>query len=238
MPRFLLFTLALLVVLPAQAQDDDAFSPRLSVEALGGASFFGRFLEQSVVTGQVGPLTYGERELRAPTSASFGGALTYQPFSNTAVRLGVTHAPTTLEFRDDTGTGATTLDTGDLGDLGVTVAALEVMRYLLEDGTVRPYAIVGVAAGLWTLDAPDGAIASGGEDTLVRFGGTTGAGLEARPSDRLHVRLEVQASGLGNPFSGQESFYPQPAVGDTIEAVDEPSVVRVLRLALGVGYSF
>lgn len=230
--RPLALLVALALTAPAFAQTGARPGPRFTARADVGAVSFGRFLEQRVDD--------GERELQAEPAVQFGGSVGVA-LGVASVEVGVRVAPTEFRFRDDSGTGSGALDADDAGGLTLTTvgATLRTGLQSVTFGAVRPYAILGVEAGVWSA-GEDGIGA--GDDAQIRFGATTGGGL-AVGAGRLGGFVEVTATGLGNPFSGSdalgvaESPVGGPFEGPEIETFDEPSTVSVLgaRLGLTVG---
>lgn len=91
-------TLFTLLIAPdrGRAQGKWDFRPRVTLEAYGGVSTFGRFLEQE--------FDDGERELTASSALAVGGSIGIWPWAKTGVRAAFTVSPTEFEFEDDTGT--------------------------------------------------------------------------------------------------------------------------------------
>jgi hypothetical protein len=220
-------SLALLASPLALAAQEPSWYTPVTLEVYAGGSQFGRFLEQQVVG-------TGDRELAAELGPVAGGSVGVAPWRNTAVRVGFTWSPTTLRFDDDTGDGSADLDVDDLEELDTYLFSLEVLRFLGgEQRRVAPYATAGVSASLWRLNESDGggALIVGGEDSLWRLGGTGGLGVRVRASSATSLRLEVNNFALRNPFDGNRAFRVNS--GQTLE---EPELVRVSRLTLGLTY--
>jgi opacity protein-like surface antigen len=237
-PRTLaLLGLALVAAPLEQASTQEAMAPRFTVEAYGGASTFGRFLEQRIGGA-------GERELTANTALAVGGSVGLRAWDRASVRLGFTWSPTELEFEDDRDLGVGDFDEEALTDLDAYVLSLEVLSLVLgEERRLSPYAVAGIAGGWWSLDGEDEAEFGAGEDhatlatedgdTQFRPGGVLGTGLQLRATPRLLIRLEAATFRLGNPFDGDESF--RVASGQTF---DEPERVGMNRFTLNLAYAF
>ena len=227
-----LFAGSFLAVPRAHAQDNlqDA-SFRFSAELNAGGAFYGHFLEQRRT---IPPnITGGERELTAQTGLSLGAALGIRLFERNVVRLSLDYLPSQLEFQDDTGNGSDALDSGALADLQLFAVSVEAERTFFQAGRVAPYASVGLSGGLWSLDE-EGPITAGSQETLFRWGGTSGLGARVRLTPHLALNLEANALSLGNPFDGAEAF----RVGGAGETFEEPGSVRVLRVRGGLRYTF
>lgn len=228
-----------------------ASAPHIIVELQGGWLETGRFLEQLVVVdlGLHDPLFVGERELTTNDAFVIGGSVGYWPWAQTGVHLGLNWARRELEFRDNTGTGSRILDEDDLADLSSWVLSLELVRLLVDrPWRVVPYATAGVSGVWWRLSDQDARdeIRRNDSGTRFRVGAVGGVGARYRASDRVGLRLEFAAFALGNPFDGRDSFTTTsgrilklPNVYDsTVLPIDEPDVVSLFRITLGVTYLF
>ncbi|HEX7117899.1 MAG TPA: hypothetical protein VF212_03880 [Longimicrobiales bacterium] len=212
-------------------RSDDADYPdaRYTVEIFGGLADYGRFLEQ--FAGDFG--LSEQREVTASTALALGASVGMFPWEKTGVRLAFTWSPTDLEFQDDSGLDIDALDEDDIADLTASVLSLDVIRFLLDPSErFTPYASGGITATWWSLDDENGEILSE-DDTQFRWGGYGAIGLQYRATRKFGVRLEVATMGLGNPFDGKDSY--RTATGITF---DEPSTVRLTRIALALTYSF
>lgn len=201
----------------------------LTIDVHGGLASFGRLLEQ-----HVGPR---EREVRAANGGSFGGAVGIQPWEDTALRLGVSFQPTQIDLRDDTGLGQVdaTIEREGVADMDALVVSVEAATFILGEFSVfKPYTLVGVAAGWWSLgdQGSPATIVAGDNDSKFGLGGTGGLGLEIRPGSAFAVRLEAAQYRLGNPFNGEDAW--RVSTGQTF---DEPESVRISRYTVGVGIS-
>lgn len=213
----------------ASAQPAPSLFSGVSVDVFGGLSTFGRLLEQYVGASQ--------REVTAADGNAFGAALGVQAWETTALRLGVTRAPTEIDLRDDTGLGGANplISVDGVADLTATVVALEATSGVLGQFSVfRPYTVVGVAAGWWKLGEQRAVdvIDAGAESSKFGFGGTGGLGVEIRPSSVFLIRLEATQFRLGNPFDGEDAWRVRGGL-----TFDEPESVRISRYTAGVGIS-
>lgn len=214
---------------PVSAQEMEAGNWAVSVEVFGGLATVGRFLEQA------GPGNT-EREITANNAAAYGASIGVQPWESTGLSFGVVTIPTMLAFKDDTGLGSTSpaIENDEVGDLDMLVVSGEAKSSVLGSfGVLRPYTVVGVAAGWFALEDAPAAVNTGAEDTRFSFGGSGGLGVEIRPSDALILRLEASQFRLGNPFDGRDAWR-----ADDFETFDEPTSVRISRYTVGLGYSF
>jgi len=207
-----------------------AQTPRFTLGVVGAVSSFTRFLEQRVPAG-------GQRELTGSTVGSGGINAGVWPFEKTEVRFGVTFAPSTLEFQDDTGTGSQTLDAENLADLNTYVFRIEALQFLApERGRFVPYFIVGMGGALYDLTSHSPEIVNEVSDSNgTRFKIGTGIGLGAQVRATPHISLQLEGRGwaLQNPFDGENSF--RVTSGETF---DEPSITTFIELSLGLSYSF
>ena len=222
MPKVLLVA-ALVLAAPALAQPAAlTFSARADV----GYASFGHFLEQRTGPG-------AERELQAEPAVQFGGAVGVA-LDRTTVEVGVRFAPTTLRFRDDSGTGSSALDEDDLADLSLTTvsASLRTSAETFRLGPFRPYALAGLSLGVWSVET-DGTPIAATDDTQVRFGGETGTGLTVGEG-RVSGFAEVAITALQNPFDGSDAF--RYTGGGT--TFDEPSVATVRTVRGGLTVRF
>lgn len=229
---------------------DGPSDPRLVLELHGGWASTGRFLEQLVIAvpDYLAPVVIGERELRRENSFTAGGSVAYWPWALTGVQLGLAWASSDLRFYDDSGTDSHLLDQDGIGDLRSLILSLEVIRILVErPWRLRPYATAGVAGAWWRLtdehDADE--IVSNGDNTRFRIGATGAVGLMYRASERFSLRLEFETLVLHNPFDGREAFGTRAGqllilldgFDSTVLPIDEPDVVRMDRITLGVAYA-
>ena len=215
-----------------QAQSSPSGPIQFSVELNGGAAFYGHFLEQRVGESAGG---ISERELTAQTGLSLGAALGVRLFDKNVVRLSVDYLPSQLEYQDDTGTGSDALDSGPLGDLRLFATSLEIERTFTQWGRLAPYASVGLSGGWWNLAEETERIRSGtDQQTLFRWGGTSGLGVRVSLTPSFSLNLEANALSLGNPFDGAKAFRAASASA----SFEEPTSVRVLRLRGGLRYLF
>lgn len=202
------------------------------MSVFGGASYIGRFVEQGFDSGQ--------RELKGKKlSNGVGGVAVGAVAGRNAGQVAVFFLPTTLRWRDDTGTGSDALDEDDVIDIDAYVVSGEFVRYLAsaEEHTVVPYTMTGVTATYWKLDDTSGPIrgagSDGDDDALFKFGVTAGFGAQIQPGGPWSVKIGVVTSKLGNPFSGKDSF--QPVDGQTF---DEPGTVTAVGGFAGLTYTF
>lgn len=198
-----------------------------SLEANAGYSNTGRMLLQDIDDRQ--------RQLNPNGRFSWGAAASLILFERTQLRLGYTHIAGDLAYKDDTGDGGEIFDAENLGNIGASVLSLELGRLLWgERAKFTPYLRAGFAIAWWGLDEDDGPDAFFFEDeTHTRTGATGALGLQYRATDRLSIKLEAAKFGLGNPFTGNESFIP--VTGFTI---DEPVRVSTDVYSAGLVYRF
>ncbi|MFW6079784.1 MAG: outer membrane beta-barrel protein [Gemmatimonadota bacterium] len=219
-------------------------TPGVTFELFGGGADFGRFLEQVAVAeldviddmAVIGQRF--ERELTAETSFTFGGTIGVWPWEETGLRLGLTWAPTDLEFDDDTPLADDDfLDQDDLAELGVFTLSLDVLRYLIDprEHRVAPYANAGLVGTWWDLDTGEdieGILAN--DDGQYRWGGVGGVGLEVAIARSWSARAEVSTFALGNPFDDDDAY---DTANPAFLTFDEPNSVRMTRFTLGLTYS-
>lgn len=229
--------------------EDDGRAPGVTLELFGGAADFGRILEQVAVadvTTVDGVIVIGDRvqrELTAGTAFTFGGSVGVWLWDETGARLGLTWAPTELEFDDDTPLNDDDLlDVDDVADLGVLVLSLDVLQYLVDpdENTVAPYANAGFAATWWDLDEEDddeddAEAILGDDDSEFRWGGLGGIGIQVGLADKWALRAEATTFALGNPFDGDDAF---DVANPAFVTFDEPSTVRMTRFSLALTYNF
>lgn len=204
-----------------------------SVEVHGGFSDYGRFLLQALDSPDG---IVAQRELEADNAFSLGLAFGTTILPRTGLRLAFTHTfSTDLNYRDDTGIGTDLFDIDGIASLSNSVLSLEVIRFVLPERIrLTPYGAGGVAVGWWNLSDQDLLIIAGdGDDTQVRWGAVGAIGLQYRARNNIVARLEATTYGMGNPFTGNESFVP--TTGFTI---DEPTRVRQTMIRLGIAYRF
>lgn len=240
----LLFALLAVVVVPLRGQltggsEDEEHTTVWTVEAFGGGTLVGRFLEQRVALPDGGT---GERELTAPTSFFTGASLGVRPWSQTELRAFGAFSPSELEFEDDTGNDSELLDVDDLADLDVFLFGIGGLQYVTDpDGVVAPYLTAGLAGTVWSLDSEplspvSPGVPAGDEEDLTddqfRLGAQTGIGFQVRVASSWSVRVEGNRYTLGNPFDGSDAFQ---AEGDTF---DEPSTASLTTGTVHVSYSF
>lgn len=241
----ILLTVLLLTAAPPVAAQQRGEAPRFAIEAFGGASIFGRFLEQRVSDAVLPAGGPAERELNAETAVAVGGALNLRLWEKTTVRAGLTFSPTEFEFEDDSGLGgdADDAEDGGLVDLNVFTAELSALGLLgPSDLRVRPYGVAGVTGTWWSLDEGeedilvDGAravVAGADDDTQFRVGVIGGVGVQIQAGEGFLVRLEAGTIQSRNPFDGEDAFR---ATGG--ETFDEPERVSTHRVTLSLAYAF
>lgn len=201
------------------------------VQGYATGALFGRFLEEQVLVGQ----DIQERELTAASTIG-GGAAVGLAGRQGMLQLSGTLLATDLELRDDTGNDDDALDEDELADLDAWIVALEYTRHLLgPERMLSPYAVTGGLLGIWKLGDTEAGdpVFAGGEETLYRWGFSTGLGLEVRPSANARVRIEWTNSMVGNPFDGKDSFQ---LITDESLKLDEPDNVRVTQFKAGLAY--
>lgn len=198
------------------------------VSAEGGAALYGRFFE-------VRTSESGEQELRGATAPTFGLGVGYVILNRTTVRLVASYSPTSLELVDDSGSGATADEFDDLADLDLFTVTAEVRRAFRLSDAVQPYGLAGITLGVWSLDSEEGeaAVFLADDDTLLRLGALTGAGVNVVLTPRFSVFAEASIVALGNPFGGEDGFRYAAA-----EPFDEPATVRATRLQGGLQVRF
>lgn len=232
-----------LVPAPAQAQRQE---PRFAFEVYGGVATYGRFVEQFAAA--------GERELSGSTGLAVGASLGFFPsiwgINDIAARIGFMWTESDFEFENDDPDVPDDFDDddADAGEFKTYTVSANVMKFLGDaDDRVAPYGIAGVSGTWWSLDDGeddgdgDGVGTFGlvrqtldGDETVFRFGGMGGLGLQIRATDALAIRLEAARHEVRNPFDGDGEDAFGISTGQTF---DEPSRVGVNRLSLGLTYT-
>jgi hypothetical protein len=221
---------------PAQAQDE-----AIILEVYGGAATYGRFLEQLATEG-VGALR--ERELSAGAGPTFGGSVGFSAnvweIEDVAGSIGFQWVSSDFELENDDPRVRNDFDDGEAGSFSAYVVYASLTKFMADtDGTLAPYAIVGLNGTWWSLDADEpvsgnlGRVTgtADGDETVFRLGGTAGFGLQIRADDSFAVRLETLRHSIRNPFDGDGDSAYNITTGTK---TDEPDRVSVTRYSLGL----
>jgi hypothetical protein len=194
------------------------------LDATAGYGNIGRMLLQDVGDRQ--------RELNPEGAFSWGGGASVIVLDRTQLRIGFARVTGDLAYDDDTGDGGRDLDQDDIGDIGASILSIEAGRFLFgHEARFSPYARAGFVISWWGLDddeAPSEFLENGGR---TRLGASGALGLQYRFNWRFGLLVEAATFGVGNPFTGRESF-----MALTGETIDEPRHVsaQVYRAMLSV----
>jgi opacity protein-like surface antigen len=224
---------------PMSAQRQD----HLVFEVFGGAATYGRFVEQLASEG-IGTLR--ERELRGGTGPTFGGSLGYTTsvlgVEDVTGQLGFQWGSSDYEFELDDPRVTGDFDEPEAGAFVTYIVSASITKFLGDtDGSLAPYAVVGLNGTWWSLDQDEPVTGDfgqvqptrDGDGTIFRFGGTAGFGLQIAAEDEFAIRLEYMRHSVRNPFNGDGDDAFNITTGTK---TDEPDRVPITRYSLGLLY--